>query len=131
MPYHPQSNVQSVKSGATASARKVLDALASPNSAPSLATDGNEIRQGRFVLVVLQAATDTVNVRLWTRDAVSEVWCPDLVYGEMSIEAASPRRIWLECMGADRVYVQLTDIDPDSDATDGTLTAWVATVTTG
>lgn len=130
MPYSTQAHMQSAVSGSTAADRKYLDAVAVANGAPS-GDVGVEVNNARYMVATLQAGTDTVSARVWTRDAVSELWTPDnVVYGTFTVET-SGRRIWYECPGADRFYIELVSVDPDADATDGTLTAWVGRVHIG
>ena len=104
----------------------LLDAQASANGTPS-GTDGLATGHRRVIAVELLAATDIVEAKLWLRSA-SGNWIADEVYGTMSLAAGTRVMRALEAPWADRVYVELTDIDPDSDANDGTLSAELVVV---
>jgi|DEB0MinimDraft_4_1074332.scaffolds.fasta_scaffold25295_2 hypothetical protein len=106
----------------TANSRRLVAGISAANGDPSAATDGLDITGAREVMVTCTVGTNAVSVLLWTYDANSELWVADTAYGTQNL-ATGNHRFWLQCPGAQRIYVEATSMGAA-----GTLSAWASAI---
>jgi len=129
MSFPKQIIVGSAKPGATASSRKVLDAVDSvDSSAPTLSSQGTLLNRNQFIHLFFNVDTTdsdtTFYVQLWWYSAVSEQWHK----GErMSVNDNDISTI--EVQGLGRLHLQVDSIvNGASETGTPSIDAWIGLV---
>mgnify|MGYP006272631949 CR=1 FL=1 len=100
----------SVKSGATAALRRIVNTAATGPAAPTAATDGYSVQGASTLHVVMKPGAGVTEWELYAYDAVSGGWALFLDFGTAGLytpTASATTRVILPISGVDRISLRV------------------------